>query len=80
MNPRARPRRDESLSTLCFSERSISRSSEGPVKVAGIERDESRGGYWEGEPPESFNPRDGFGMKQGRTDEGGIKRQEVEKT
>jgi hypothetical protein len=33
-----------------------------------------------GENPESFNPRDGFGMKQGRADERGTKRQEVEKT
>jgi hypothetical protein len=42
-------------------------------------RDESRGGDWEGEPPESFNPRDGFGTKQGRKGEDGVKRQEVEK-
>jgi hypothetical protein len=41
---------------------------------------ESRGGYWGGKNPESFNPRDGFGMKQGRADESGTKRQEVEKT
>ena len=45
----------------------------------GAERGESRGGYWEGEPSESFNPTDGFGMKQGRADEGGKRRQEVEK-
>jgi hypothetical protein len=56
------------------------RGSERPVKVEGIERGVSRGGYREGKPPESFNPMDGFGMKQGRADEGGIKRQEVEKT
>jgi hypothetical protein len=56
------------------------RSSEGPVKAEGIERGESRGGYQEGEAPESFNPMDGFGMKQGRADDGGMKRQEVEKT
>lgn len=56
------------------------RCSEGSVKAEGIECGESRGGYWEGETPESFNPRDGFGMKQGRADEGGMKRQEVEKT
>jgi hypothetical protein len=37
----------------------------------GIERGESRGGYWEGETSESMNPRDGIGMKQGRRDEGG---------
>ena len=56
------------------------RSSEGPVKVEGVERGESRGGYREGKAPESFNPKDGFGMKQGRADEGGTRRQEVEKT
>jgi hypothetical protein len=49
-----------------------------PLAV-GAERDESRGGYWEGESSESFNPMDGFGMKQGRADVGGIRRQEVEK-
>jgi len=43
------------------------------------EHGESRGGYWEGETSESFNPKDGFGTKQGRADEGGVKRQEVEK-
>lgn len=79
MNPGARPSRDERLKTFCFSERSGLRSSEGPVKVVGIERGESRGGYWEGEPPESFNPMDGFGMKQGRADDGGMKRHKVEK-
>lgn len=42
-------------------------------------RGESRGGCWEGETSESFNPRDGFGVKQSREDEGGAKRQEVEK-
>jgi hypothetical protein len=47
---------------------------------AGAGRDESRGGYWEGEASESFDPMDGFGMKQGRGGEGGTKRQEVEKT
>lgn len=47
---------------------------------AGAARDESRGGYWEGETSESFDPMDGFGMKQGRGDEGGTRRQEVEKT
>jgi len=46
----------------------------------GIERGESRGGYWEGEASESWNPRDGIGMKQGREDVSGKKRQEVEKT
>jgi hypothetical protein len=45
----------------------------------GAGRDESRGGYWEGEPSESLKPIDGFGMKQGRADEGGTNRQEVEK-
>jgi hypothetical protein len=45
----------------------------------GAARDESRSGYWEGEPSESPNPKGGFGMKQGREDVGGIKRQEVEK-
>lgn len=29
----------------------------------GTERDESRGGEREGEPSESPNPKDGFGMK-----------------
>lgn len=47
--------------------------------AGGAARGESRGGYWEGEPSESLNPTDGFGMKQGRADEGGRKRQEVEK-
>ena len=42
--------------------------------------DESRGGYREGETSESLKPKNGFGMKQGRREEGGIKRQEVEKT
>lgn len=55
------------------------RCSWGAVKAEGIECGESRGGYWEGETPESFNPKDGFGMRQGRADEGGIKRQEAEK-
>jgi hypothetical protein len=45
----------------------------------GAGRGESRGGYWKGETSESFNPMDGFGMKQGRGDEGGTRRQEVEK-
>jgi hypothetical protein len=45
----------------------------------GAARGESRGGYWEGETPESFNPKGGFGMKQGREGESGVKRQEVEK-
>jgi hypothetical protein len=42
-------------------------------------RDESCGGYWKGEPSENLNPKDGFGMKQGRENMGGKKRQEVEK-
>jgi len=42
-------------------------------------RGESRGGYWKGETSESFNPKDGYGMKQGREEEGGVKRQEAEK-
>jgi hypothetical protein len=54
----------------------IIRGAPGP----GIERGESRGGYWEGEASESCNPRDGIGMKQGRGDVSGGKRQEVEKT
>jgi hypothetical protein len=29
----------------------------------GAERGESRGGYWKGETSESFNPKDGYGMK-----------------
>jgi hypothetical protein len=45
----------------------------------GVARGESRGGYWEGKTPESLNPMDGFGMKQGRKGEGGIRRQEAEK-
>jgi hypothetical protein len=40
----------------------------------------SRGGSWEGETSESFNPKDGFGMKKGRRGSGRGKRQEVEKT
>jgi hypothetical protein len=48
--------------------------------AVGAGRGESRGGYWEGETSESFNPRDGFGMKQGREGAGGTRRQEVEKT
>jgi hypothetical protein len=39
----------------------------------------SRGGYWEGETSESLNPTDGFGMKKGRRDLGGVTRQEAEK-
>jgi hypothetical protein len=50
------------------------------LDAEGAGRGESRGGYWEGEASESFNPMDGFGMKQGRGDEGGTRRQEVEKT
>jgi hypothetical protein len=45
----------------------------------GAERGESRGGYWEGETSESFNPKDGFGMKQGRAGKGGTKRHEAGK-
>jgi hypothetical protein len=48
--------------------------------AGGAARGESRGGYWEGEPSESFNPRGGSGTKQGQEDEGGVTRQEVEKT
>jgi hypothetical protein len=48
--------------------------------AGGAERGESRSGYRKGEPSESPNPMDGFGMKQSRADEGGKKRQEVEKT
>jgi hypothetical protein len=55
------------------------RRSWGTVKAEGTGCGESRGGYWEGETPESFNPKDGFGMKQGRADEGGTTRHEVEK-
>jgi len=43
-------------------------------------RSESYGGSEKGEPSESFNPRDGFGMKQGRADASGTRRHEVEKT
>jgi len=52
----------------------------GAVFDEGARYGESRGGYWEGETPESWNPMDGFGMKEGRAEEGGITRQEVEKT
>jgi hypothetical protein len=52
---------------------------EGSLSNPRVERGESRGGYWEGETSESFNPKDGFGMKQGRDVEGGTKRQEAEK-
>jgi hypothetical protein len=45
----------------------------------GAARGESRGGYWEGEPSESPNPRGGSGMKQGQEDKSGVTRQEVEK-
>jgi hypothetical protein len=55
------------------------RGTEGSVKAEGVRRDESRGGYREGETSESHNPMDGFGMKQGREGFGGTKRQEVEK-
>jgi len=48
--------------------------------AGGAARGESRGGYWEGETSVSLNPRGGSGMKQGQEDEGGVKRQEVEKT
>jgi len=48
--------------------------------AGGAARGESRGGYWEGEPSGSHNPRGGSGMKQGQEDEGGVRRQEVEKT
>jgi len=48
--------------------------------AGGAARGESRGGYWEGEPSGSHNPRGGSGMKQGQEDEGGVTRQEVEKT
>jgi len=79
MNPGAERCHVERLSKLCFSERGSDRRHEGGFKAEGIERGESRGGYWEGETPESYNPMDGFGMKQGRADEGGGRRQEVEK-
>jgi hypothetical protein len=65
------------LALRSFAETSLSVAS--PL-AEGVGRGESRGGYWEGEPSESLNPLDGFGMKQGRADEGGKKRQEVEKT
>jgi len=55
------------------------RPANGPT-AEGAARGESRGGYWKGETSESSNPMDGFGMKQGREDEGGTRRQEVEKT
>jgi len=49
------------------------------LKAGGAARGESRGGYWEGEPSESLNPRSGSGTKQGQEGTSGVKRQEVEK-
>jgi hypothetical protein len=46
----------------------------------GAARGENRGGYWKGKTSESYNPMDGFGMKQSRGDAGGRRRHEVEKT
>jgi hypothetical protein len=40
----------------------------------------NRGDYQEGETSVSKNPMDGIGTKQGRADESGVTRQEVEKT
>lgn len=40
----------------------------------------SRGGSEKGETSESYNPMDGYGMKQGREDVSGARRHEVEKT
>jgi hypothetical protein len=40
---------------------------------------ESRGGSEKGETSESYNPMDGYGMKQGRGSVSGAKRHEVEK-
>jgi hypothetical protein len=56
------------------------RPADGTARAGGATRGENRGGYWEGETSESFNPMDGFGMKQGRGGVGGTRRQEVEKT
>ena len=47
--------------------------------ILGAVCDESRGGYRKGETSESLDPMNGFGMKQGRKEKGGTKRQEVEK-
>jgi hypothetical protein len=52
----------------------------GGVNTTGGAAAIARSGYWKGETSESPNPKDGFGMKQGREDVGGTKRQEVEKT
>jgi hypothetical protein len=72
------PRRERT--SQVHESRGTERRRESVDHGQGIERGESRGGYWEGETSESMNPRDGIGMKQGRRDEGGGKRQEVEKT
>jgi hypothetical protein len=48
-------------------------------QARGAVRGENRGGSGKGKTSESLNPKDGFGMKQDRKDESGIKRQEVEK-
>jgi hypothetical protein len=50
------------------------------MQWCGAERDLRRGGYREGETSGSLNPMNGFGMKQGRREKGGTRRQEVEKT
>jgi hypothetical protein len=49
-------------------------------KARGAVRSESYGGYWKGEPSESLNPMNGFGMKQDRKGTSGINRHEAEKT
>lgn len=79
MNPGAGLRAQGGVEELAFG--LAPRGQAGARGAAGgAERGESRGGYWEGETSESFNPRDGFGMKQGREDVGGTTRHEVEKT
>jgi hypothetical protein len=68
----------DGLSEL-FGARSC-RDLPGGVNTTGGAAAIARSGYWKGETSESPNPKDGFGMKQGREDVGGTKRQEVEKT
>jgi len=53
---------------------------DGREELGGQRAAMSCGGYWEGEASESFNPKGGFGMKQGRRGSSGGRRQEVEKT
>jgi len=69
---------DRSRYGICEDDVTVFSGGSG-TESTGAVRGESRGGYWKGETSESFNPMDGFGMEQGREDEGGIRRQEAEK-